>query len=353
MAAELSASSRAAPLGDLQQLLSQEASRLEDVLLALDEEVMRLLAGLDLMAERVDDADIVRRHVLRDHARFRASDVEAAISRCHALHLEASLARARLAHCRMWAKELRYWHSLLKTTADQLDDHRAPDGTLEEGLARYRSASRQVFQIIEEERMRIARDMHDGPAQSMSNLVLRAEILERLVDRDPDRAKAEIQSFKDSMKGVLDETRDLIFDLRPMTLDDLGVIPTLRRLVNEYKEREGIEARLSVIGTERRLPPETEGALFRIVKEALVNVRKHAHAKNLDVLMNLQSHRVSAVVKDDGDGFDLAAVEARLAHEPHFGIISMRERADLEHGQLEVLSQVGRGTEVRLTLPIV
>ncbi|HUY55254.1 MAG TPA: sensor histidine kinase [Candidatus Nanopelagicaceae bacterium] len=352
MAAQPVSSPLQASTGELQQVLGQETSRLEDALLSIDEEVMRLLAGLDQMAERLEDADIVRRHVLRDHGRYASEEVEAAISRCHALHSESNLARARLLHCRLWAKELRYWHSLIKATADHLDDHRPADGTLEEGLARYRSASRQVFQIIEEERMRIARDMHDGPAQSMSNLVLRAEILERLVDRDPERAKLEIQSFKDSMREVLDETRDLIFDLRPMTLDDLGVIPTLRRLVNEYREREGIEARLSVIGAERRLPPETEGALFRIVKEALVNVRKHAHAKNLDVLINLQPRRISAVVKDDGDGFDLAAVEARLSREPHFGIISMRERADLEHGQLEVLSQVGRGTEVRLTLPI-
>ncbi|MGA9774401.1 MAG: sensor histidine kinase [Candidatus Dormiibacterota bacterium] len=340
------------PLGDLQQALLQETSKVEESLLALDEEVMRLLSGLDQTAERIEDAEIVRRHVLRDHVRYAAVEVEAAIVRCHALQQEAVLARARLISCRSRARELRRWHVLLKATAEQLDDHRSPDGTLEEGLARYRSASRQVFQIIEEERMRIARDMHDGPAQSLSNLVLRAEILERLVDREPERAKAEIQSFKDSVKGVLDETRDLIFDLRPMTLDDLGVIPTLRRLVNEYKEREGVEARLSVIGAERRLPPETEGALFRIVKEALVNVRKHAHARTLDVLINLQPQRVSAVVKDDGEGFDLAAVEQRLAREPHFGIISMRERADLEHGQLEVLSQVGRGTEVRVTLPI-
>ena len=88
------------------------------------------------------------------------------------------------------------------------------------------------------------------------------------------------------------------------------------------------------------------------MKEALVNVRKHARAQNLDVLINIQPQRVSAVIKDDGEGFDLAGVEARLAREPHFGLISMRERADLERGQLEILSQVGRGTEVRVTLPI-
>jgi two-component system sensor histidine kinase DegS len=151
-----------------------------------------------------------------------------------------SLARLRLAHCPSWAKELRYWHSLMKAAAEQLVDHRPPDGTLEEGLARYRSASRQVFQTVDEERMRIAREMHDGPAQSMSNLFLWAEILERMVEREPEQAKAEVQSFQDAMRGVLDETRRLIFDLRPTTLDDLGVIPTLRRLVKEYHDAEGI-----------------------------------------------------------------------------------------------------------------
>ncbi|HUY10517.1 MAG TPA: sensor histidine kinase [Candidatus Dormibacteraeota bacterium] len=342
----------ASPLGELQLVLEEEVLRVENALLTIDEEVMQVLSALDQVGEHLEDSDIVRRHVLRDHARFTSAEVEAAIGRCFALRSEMTLARLRLAHCRSWAKELRYWHSLMKAAAEQLEDHRPPDGTLEEGLARYRSASRQVFQTIDEERMRIARDMHDGPAQSMSNLVLRAEILERMVDREPERAKAEVQSFKDAMKGVLDETRQLIFDLRPMTLDDLGVIPTLRRLVNEFRDAEGIEGRLSVIGTERRLPAATEGALFRIVKEALVNVRKHARPHSLDVLINLQPQRVSAVIKDDGDGFDLAAVEARLAREPHFGLISMRERADLEHGQLEILSQVGRGTEVRVTLPI-
>ncbi len=342
----------ASPLGELQLVLEEEVLRVENALLTIDEEVMQMLAALDQVSDRLEDADIVRRHVLRDHGRFSAAEVEAAVGRCYALRSEMALARLRLAHCRSWAKELRHWHALMKAAAEQLEDHRPPDGTLEEGLARYRSASRQVFQTIDEERMRIARDMHDGPAQSMSNLVLRAEILERMVDREPERAKKEIQSFKDAMKQVLDDTRQLIFDLRPMTLDDLGVIPTLRRLVSEYRERESIEARFSVIGTERRLPPATEGALFRIVKEALVNVRKHSSAKALDVVINLQTQRVSAVIKDDGEGFDLAAVEARLSREPHFGLISMRERADLEHGQLEVLSQVGRGTEVRVTLPI-
>src|SRR5205807_4624062 len=123
--------------------------------------------------------------------------------------------------------------------------HPAPDGDKQ-----FRDASRQVFQIIEEERMRIARDMHDGPAQSMANLVLQAEILERLISRDPQLVVNELADFKDAVRTVLDETRRLIFDLRPMTLDDLGLVPTLRKFVKELGERAGIAATLRVVGQE-------------------------------------------------------------------------------------------------------
>src|SRR6202022_3494905 len=113
-----------------------------------------------------------------------------------------------------------------------------------EGSPRVRSASTQVFQVIEEERIRIARDMHDGPAQSMSNLVLQAEVIERLVDR-PEALLIELQDFKNSVRSTLEEVRRLIFDLRPMTLDDLGLLPTLRKFTAEYTKKYGIQTRIS------------------------------------------------------------------------------------------------------------
>ncbi|HUY96799.1 MAG TPA: sensor histidine kinase [Verrucomicrobiae bacterium] len=347
------ARAQAAPaLSQLQAVLQEEEQRAVERLVALDEEMEQLASALDQLGDGVDDAEVIRRHVLRDHGRFTAAEVEAALARVDALRMEVALARLRLATGRARVSELRDWHGLLRELAQHLDDHRPPDGTLAEGLARYRSASRQVFQIVEEERVRIARDMHDGPAQGLANLVLQAEILERLLDREPARAREEVRGFKESVRVVLEETRRLIFDLRPLTLDDLGLVPTLRRLGAEYRERYQLEVRLSVLGTERRLPTRTEAALFRIISEALTNARRHANARLVEIILNLQPKRVSAVVKDDGDGFERAGVEARLAREPHLGLISMRERADLEHGRAEIVSQVGRGTEVRVTLPL-
>jgi two-component system sensor histidine kinase DegS len=200
--------------------------------------------------------------------------------------------------------------------------------------------------------MRIARDMHDGPAQSMANLVLQAEILERLLDRNPKQLVTELAEFKNSVRNALEETRQLIFDLRPMTLDDLGLVPTLRKFIKEYGDRYGLATRFNVVGQERRLPGNTEGVLFRIIQEALTNVHKHARAKMAEVTMSLQPNRVSVTIKDDGQGFDVARTEANLHKNRNLGLLSMRERAELEKGTLEIRSQPGRGTEVKVEIAL-
>ncbi len=242
--------------------------------------------------------------------------------------------------------DLRSEQEVLRSVFRSLDDLAAavaprPDTT------RVRSASRQVFQIIEEERMRIARDMHDGPAQSMANLVLQAEILERLIQRDPQLVVRELADFKDGVRAVLEDTRRLIFDLRPMSLDDLGLVPTLRKFIKEFGEKAAVNAQLRVMGEDVRLPGSFEPTIFRIVQEALNNARKHAKARNVEVLINFQADAVTAVVRDDGVGMDVAAVEAQIDSSRNLGLISMRERAQLEKGTLEIRSESGRGTEVR------
>ena len=108
-----------------------------------------------------------------------------------------------------------------------------------------------------------------------------------------------------------------------------------------------IVSRFHLVGEERRLPGNYEAVLFRIVQEALTNVRKHANAHGVEVTLTLQPHRAVAVIKDDGDGFDVAATEARQGRTRNLGLISMRERADLEKGGLEIRSQIGKGTEIR------
>ena len=249
---------------------------------------------------------------------------------------------------------MRAEQEVLRAVYRSLDDLLAAHAGPTNGTARLRDASRQTFQIIEEERMRIARDMHDGPAQSMANLVLQAEIIERLIARDPDPkvVAGELADFKTGVRDVLDDTRRLIFDLRPMTLDDLGLVPTLRKFVAEFGERNSVTAHLRVVGEEIRMGGGLEQTLFRIVQEALNNARKHAKASNVEVVITFLPKQVGAVIRDDGVGMDVEATEASVDRTRHFGLLTMRERADGDKGKLEIRSQLGKGTEVRATFDL-
>jgi signal transduction histidine kinase len=209
---------------------------------------------------------------------------------------------------------------------------------------------RAMFQIVEDERMRIARDMHDGPAQLLANLVLKAEIVERVFDLDRESATAELADFKATARVALEETRKLIFDLRPMTLDDLGLVPTLRKFVVDFERTSGMRTRLNLVGAERRLPRDLEASLFRIVQEAMTNARKHAGGDSVDVTLMIGPQRVVASVRDNGTGFDVAAAQARAERSNHLGLVSMRERAGLENGVLDITSVPGHGTQVRVSL---
>jgi len=156
--------------------------------------------------------------------------------------------------------------------------------------------------------MRIARDMHDGPAQSLANLVLQAEILERLIARDPQMVVSELHDFKDGVRAVLDDTRRLIFDLRPMSLDETGLVTALRQYASKYEERHKVRVEVRVRGEERRLPVSLETALYRFVQEELTNVLKHAGAGRVTLIPERRPDHLLAIVEDDGSGFDLTEV---------------------------------------------
>ncbi len=207
----------------------------------------------------------------------------------------------------------------------------------------------QVIQAQEDERLRVSRQMHDGPAQTMTNLVLRAEICERLLDMDPSRAKSELISLKSVVNTTLQETRRFIFDLRPMILDDLGLEPTLRRYVQQFATQHKIEVGVTINGLHGRLPGDIEVAAFRIVQEALQNVAKHAHAKHAQVGIDVNGEVVTVNVEDDGAGF--SGDDAGLNDPKRKGLATMRQRVAMYGGQMTVDAAPGRGTRIAATLP--
>ncbi|AWX58598.1 MULTISPECIES: sensor histidine kinase [Brevibacillus] len=208
----------------------------------------------------------------------------------------------------------------------------------------------KVIQAQEEERKRVAREIHDGPAQSMANVVLRSEIVERMLKNERIlEAQMELHELKEMVRLSLADVRRIIFDLRPMALDDLGLVPTLQKYIQTCEERIQSSIDLVVFGVEPPLRSSVKAAIFRLVQECLNNVEKHAGATTVQVKLEFVQDSLSLVVKDDGVGFDL---EKRMANGNSFGLLGMRERVQLLEGSVELQSTPGEGTKVIFQIPI-
>ena len=214
----------------------------------------------------------------------------------------------------------------------------------------------RIVQAQEEERQRLARQMHDGPAQSLTNFILQAEICQRLFDRNPDKAADELVNLKSSATVTFQKVRDFIFDLRPMMLDDLGVVPTVRRYTESFKDKNDIETSLEIMGEERRLETAREVLVFRGIQELMVQARDYASPEHLRIQLDLGTERVSATVEDDGRGFDAElALSNQDTHQndPRVqSIITLKEKFELVGGSVSVTSDESDGTVVRFELPV-
>lgn len=210
-----------------------------------------------------------------------------------------------------------------------------------------------IIQTHERELLQISLQIHDGPVQIMSNLVLRAEICQRLIDRDLDQARAELASLKTAINNALQQGRRLIFDLRPMTLDDLGLVPTLRRFAAEFGDKTSLEVSVVVNNLETRLPGHYEVAIFRFVQEALNNVSKHAKATQSRVVLSAFDQMLQIVIEDNGSGFHVNETLAQTGKRRMMGIANMRQRIEVMlKGEFGIESHIGHGTRVAATIPL-
>jgi len=208
----------------------------------------------------------------------------------------------------------------------------------------------KIIQAQEEERKRVAREIHDGPAQSMANVVLRSEIVEKMLKNERIlEAQMELHELKEMVRLGLADVRRIIFDLRPMALDDLGLVPTLQKYIQTCEERIQSAVDLVVFGVEPPLRSSVKAAIFRLVQECLNNVEKHAQASNVQVKLEFVQDSLSLVVKDDGVGFDL---DKSLATGVSFGLLGMKERVQLLEGSVEMQSAPGEGTKVIFQIPL-
>jgi len=209
--------------------------------------------------------------------------------------------------------------------------------------------SLRIIEAQEEERKRLSREIHDGPAQMMANVLLRSDLIERTYrEKGSEAAFREISSLKEMVRDALTEVRRIIYDLRPMALDDLGLVPTLKKYletIEEYNKNTRIDFQSN--GMEVRLPANYETSIFRLVQEAASNAIRHGKATKIEVKVEWLKNQVTIVVKDNGSGFDQSIVKNQS-----FGLIGMKERIDLIEGDFFINSSPGNGTVLMFQIPI-
>jgi signal transduction histidine kinase len=241
------------------------------------------------------------------------------------------------------------------TDCERADDFADEDQRLIEILAAHAAVAIENARLLErsrelnivEERNRLARELHDSVSQKLFGLVLNAESAATLLDRDPAAAGAQVDGIRELAQQALEELRELIFELRPASLEEEGLAATLRKHVDMLRRVHGRDVELRISGA-AHTPPETEGEVLRIAQEALNNALRHADAERIELRLAARDRRLTLTVADDGVGFDPAAPGVRSRR---LGLTSMEERARALGGSLAVVSRPGDGTTVTLEVP--
>ena len=198
-----------------------------------------------------------------------------------------------------------------------------------------------------EERNRLAREIHDTLAQGFTGIILQLEAAEQALEDDPGSAQEHLDKARKLARESLNEARRSVWALRPQELEQHALATTLRRQLEEFTRDTGVGAEFDTDGEERELPADIEDALLRIFQESLTNIKKHAGAEHVGVKLDFARDGVRLVIDDDGSGFDTS-----VPQKGRFGLISMRERVKLIGGSIEIRSEKGKGTYIKVTIPV-
>ncbi len=340
-----------------------ELERVKQELIAVKRETLRTIQEVDHYEHLEKQARIRLMEVSRDFRKYSEEVIKEAYDYADKIRVQLFVLREKEKNLRLRRDELERSLQRLSKTVEKAEALVTQigvvlqflQGTLKEinlkieNLQRMQQIGLRIIKAQEEERRRVAREIHDGPAQALANIVLRAEFCEQLLMREPERVREELRRLKEMVRSSLKDIRKIIFDLRPMALDDLGLVEALRRFLIDFQERYGLPVDFRFYGKERRFDPNFEVGLFRIIQEALNNVVKHAEATQVEVRLELREDKVIAVVRDNGRGFDKEKVEGEG---DHFGLLNMQERVRLLEGEIEFKTAPGKGTEVKVLIPV-
>lgn len=349
-----------------------ESARQE--LLSLRQELERVKKETSETIDKVDELEREFRRarmrlveVSKDFIRYKEADIKSAYEKATRIQLDLLMYREKEYYLKARRDELQQRIKTVEVSVERAETISSQinvvleylSGDLNQVTRILESAkNRQLIglKIIlaqEEERKRMAREIHDGPAQSLANLVLRTEIAERmLVKQEFQLVQEELMELKSQVRSGLEEIRKIIFNLRPMALDDLGLVPTLRKFVQDFEEKTKIRAVFETSGRELRMPSAMEAAVYRLVQEAFSNALKHASPTYVSLEMTFFLKRILIVIQDNGVGFDVEQTMARSKTSSHYGLIGMHERVELLNGKIDIESARGQGTKITISIPV-
>mgnify|MGYP001184923105 CR=1 FL=1 len=329
----------------------------------IQEMVASIIKEEDELEERVRFARKRLAEVSKNFHKYSEEEVREVYEHAHSLQLKLTMTRQLEKQLRERRDDLERRLVGLKETierADQLStqvnvvlnyltgDLKDISEFIEDANAKQEFGLR-VIEMQEEERKRISREIHDGPAQMLAHVLMRSNVLEKVFrEQGINETINEFRQFKRILRNALYEVRHIIYDLRPMALDDLGLVPTLKKYlqtVEEYNQKAKIS--FLYLGEDKRLANNMEVALFRLIQESVQNALKHSEAETIQVKLEITNNQVIAIIKDDGIGFDV-----NEPRENAFGLIGMRERVQMLEGKLTIQSKKGQGTTVTIQVPL-
>lgn len=351
---------------DIADSSRRECKKLDEELEMLKEQVAQLISEVELLEVALKKSKHKLMHINKNFSNYTQGELKEAYEKADNLRVELAIKREneqflirRRNDLEIRIKDayrtvqkaenlitqvgaaLGYLTGDLQVVSSQLED-----------LQQKQLLGLKIIKAQEEERQRVARDIHDGPAQLMSNVVLKAEICERMIDVDLNKAREELRSLKKVVRDSLQDVRKIIYNLRPMSLDDLGLVPTLQRYILTYQEETGIVISFQTKGPNTDIKPVISLTVFRIVQEALNNVRKHANAQKISITLDFLSSGLKLFVIDDGKGFDTKNLKTKNNDiSSGFGLVSMNERVELLNGDMSINSEPGKGTRLHIMIP--
>ncbi len=355
-------------LFDIAENARKECGKLEQELKDLKAQTILLIENVELLENQLKASKKQLMLVSKNYDKYTEEETRQAYEKADNLRLELAVKREQEQFIIKRRNELEIRLKDSIRTAEKADKLIANIGislgcltgdlqqvTLQlEDLQQKQIMGLRIIQAQEEERQRVAREIHDGPAQSMSNIVLKAEICERLVEAEPVKAKDELKNLKSVVRDTLQDIRKIIYNLRPMSLDDLGLVPTLQRYIITYQEESKTEVTFKTRGACEDIRPVISLTVFRLVQEAISNIRKHAKARSVSINLEFLEKELKLYIYDDGKGFNMNDLKVRKEDiSSGFGLYSMRERVELLNGNFEINSTVGKGTKLSISVPLI